>query len=176
MLSLRPADSDDIPLIAALHAQSWRASYRSILPDAYLDERADGDRLAVWRARFASETPLWVRIACWGDEPVGFVCLLPDEAPELGVYLDNLHVRGDQQGRGIGRALMAAAAAEACRIAPGRPLYLWVYERNTDACAVYARLGGEVLERREEDTAAGTRAIALRFHWTDPARLCQPGI
>ncbi|WP_420888619.1 GNAT family N-acetyltransferase [Chromobacterium amazonense] len=103
MLSLRPAQSDDIPLIAALHAQSWRASYRGILPDAYLDERAEDDRLAVWRARFASEKPLWVRIACWEDEPVGFVCLLPDEAPELGIYLDNLHVRGDQQGRGIGR-------------------------------------------------------------------------
>ncbi|MBM2885706.1 GNAT family N-acetyltransferase [Chromobacterium phragmitis] len=111
MLSLRPAQSDDIPLIAALHAQSWRASYRGILPDAYLDERAEDDRLAVWRARFASEKPLWVRIACWEDEPVGFVCLLPDEAPELGIYLDNLHVRGDQQGRGIGRPHRTGQAA-----------------------------------------------------------------
>ncbi|AXE35124.1 GNAT family N-acetyltransferase [Chromobacterium phragmitis] len=176
MLTLRPAAEADIPVIAALHAGSWRASYRGILPDDYLDRRADDDRLAIWRGRFASPARLWLRIACWNGEPVGFVCLLPDEAPELGVYLDNLHVRADQQGRGIGRALMAAAAAEACRAAPGRPLYLWVYERNADACAVYARLGGEEAERQEVDTPAGTRAVALRFSWPDPARLLPAGI
>lgn len=171
MLALRPADAEDAPAIAALHAASWRASYRGILPDDYLDQRAADERLALWRGRFEAASPPWVRLACWDGELVGFVCLLPEEAPELGVYLDNLHVLPGQQGRGIGRALMAAAAAEASRIAPGRPLYLWVYERNADACAAYGKLGGEVMERREVDTPAGTRAAALRYSWADPARL-----
>ncbi|WP_434631990.1 GNAT family N-acetyltransferase [Chromobacterium sp. CV08] len=171
MLALRPAHAGDVPSIAALHAASWRASYRGILPDDYLDQRAADERLALWRGRFRRPSPPWVRLACWDGETVGFVCLLPEEAPELGVYLDNLHVLPGQQGRGIGRALMAAAAAEAERIAPGRPLYLWVYERNADACAVYDKLGGTVMERRVADTPAGTRAVALRYSWADPARL-----
>ncbi|MCD0493059.1 GNAT family N-acetyltransferase [Chromobacterium violaceum] len=171
MLELRPARAADVPAIAALHAASWRASYRGILPDDYLDRYAADERLSLWRRRFETASPPWVRLACWDGEPVGFVCLLPEEAPELGVYLDNLHVLPGQQGRGIGRALMAAAAAEAERIAPGRPLYLWVYERNADACAAYDKMGGVVMARREVDTAAGTRAIALRYSWPEPARL-----
>ena len=138
-LLLRAADARDVERIAALHVASWQQHYRGILPDEYLDQRAWDERLTLWRQRFAAASPPWVRLALWYGESVGFVCLLPDEAPERGVYLDNLHVLPGQQGRGVGRALMAAAAAEALRVAPGRPLYLWVYQANHAACGFTAR-------------------------------------
>ncbi|NHR05208.1 GNAT family N-acetyltransferase [Chromobacterium haemolyticum] len=170
-LLLREADAGDVERITALHIASWRLHYRGILPDEYLDLRAWDERLLVWRHRFAAARPPWVRLALWQGEPVGFVCLLPDEAPERGVYLDNLHVLAGQQGRGIGRALMAAAAAEAMRVAPGRPLYLWVYQANHAACGFYRALGGAASASSEVDTAAGNRALALSYQWDDPSCL-----
>ncbi|WP_053074214.1 GNAT family N-acetyltransferase [Chromobacterium sp. LK1] len=170
-LLLRAADARDVERIAALHVASWQQHYRGILPDEYLDQRAWDERLTLWRQRFAAASPPWVRLALWYGESVGFVCLLPDEAPERGVYLDNLHVLPGQQGRGVGRALMAAAAAEALRVAPGRPLYLWVYQANHAACGFYRSLGGVASTPREVDTAAGSRAQALSYQWDDPSRL-----
>lgn len=170
-LLLRAADARDAERIAALHVASWQEHYRGILPDEYLDLRAADERLAMWRERFAAPGALWVRLALWQDEPAGFVCLLPDEAPERGVYLDNLHVKAGKQGRGIGRALMAAAAAEALRVAPGRPLFLWAYQANRDACAFYRALGGEASAPCEVDTVGGRRALALSYQWDDPSCL-----
>ncbi|MBK0413136.1 MULTISPECIES: GNAT family N-acetyltransferase [Chromobacterium] len=170
-LLLRAADAGDVERITALHVASWRQHYRGILPDEYLDLRAWDERLLVWRQRFAAERPPWVRLALWQGEPVGFVCLLPDEAPERGVYLDNLHVQAGQQGRGIGRALMAAAATEALRVAPGRPLFLWAYQANRDGRAFYRALGGVESAPCEVDTAGGRRALALSYQWDDPSCL-----
>ncbi|MCS3803166.1 GNAT superfamily N-acetyltransferase [Chromobacterium alkanivorans] len=170
-LRLRAATALDAERIAALHVASWQQHYRGILPDDYLDQGAAAERLAMWRRRFAASETLWVRLALWRGEPVGFVCLLPDEAPERGVYLDNLHVLAGQQGRGIGRALMAAAAAEALRVAPGRPLFLWAYQANRDACGFYRALGGAESAPCEVDTAGGRRALALSYQWDDPSCL-----
>lgn len=170
-LLLRAAVLGDVERIAALHVASWRQHYRGILPDDYLDLRAWDERLHMWRRRFAATQPPWVRLALWHGEAVGFVCLLPDQEPERGVYLDNLHVLSGQQGRGVGRALMAAAAAEAMRIAPGRPLYLWVYQANQAACGFYRSLGGAASVSCEVETAAGNRAQALSYQWDDPSSL-----
>jgi ribosomal protein S18 acetylase RimI-like enzyme len=50
---LRPAVAGDAPAVAAIHAQSWRATYRGTLRDAYLDGDLTAERLALWRARLA---------------------------------------------------------------------------------------------------------------------------
>ncbi len=34
---IRPARPADIPTMARVYVETWRATYRGILPDAYLD-------------------------------------------------------------------------------------------------------------------------------------------
>ncbi|UTH76055.1 GNAT family N-acetyltransferase [Chromobacterium sp. IIBBL 290-4] len=171
IISLRMPTPQDADLLASLHVASWQSAYRGILPDAYLDEIAPGERLAMWKDRLAQHASSWTRIAYLAGRPAGFACLLPDTEPARGVYLDNLHVLPEFKGHGIGRLLLAAAAAECLRIAPGRPLFLWTFAANQSACRFYQALGGTVTEQKDTLTPAGNPQPALCFQWDDPAAL-----
>jgi ribosomal protein S18 acetylase RimI-like enzyme len=164
----RPADAD---AIAALHADSWRRSYRGMMPDAYLDGDVLADRLDVWRERFAAPRPdqrVWV---VDGDPVAGFVCLFGDDDPVLGAYVDNLHVRHDAQGRGLGAALLRRAAEWTLAERPGSGLYLWAFEANTSARGFYRRLGAVEDDRADDPNPRGSGAPCVRCVWADPAAL-----
>jgi GNAT superfamily N-acetyltransferase len=165
---LRAAAPADAQAIARLHAESWRLTYRGILPDAYLDGPIAVERLRLWTARLSLAGPAqpFVRLAeC--DALAGFVCVLRDEEPPWGLCLDNLHVLPHFRSRGLGRALMAEAARWAATIAPGRPLHLWVFVANRSAIAFYERLGAEPVERRIKAVIPGMSAPSVRFVWRD---------
>ena len=48
MLTIRPAEIDDAPAIARVHVETWRWSYRGIVPEAYLDSTTVQNRAFVW--------------------------------------------------------------------------------------------------------------------------------
>ncbi len=56
-ISLTPASAQDAEAIARLQAQSWRITYRGMLPDEYLDRHVVADRLAY--------------ACCWMKNPCG---------------------------------------------------------------------------------------------------------
>ena len=56
-ITYRPATVTDADRIAALHARSWQETYRGIMPDEFLDNEVENERLAVWQERFAGQPP-----------------------------------------------------------------------------------------------------------------------
>ncbi len=61
-----------------------------------------------------------------------------------GIWLEDLYVRTDHRGRGIGKALLKAVAKIAHERGAGR--YEWtVLDWNHRAIDLYARVGGEIL-------------------------------
>jgi ribosomal protein S18 acetylase RimI-like enzyme len=73
------------------------------------------------------------------------------------------------QRLGIGRALMAAAAADL--LASGHlSAMLWVLEANAPARRFYASLGGREVARREQQSE-GYGAIDIAYGWDDVKRL-----
>src|SRR5436309_2575695 len=89
----RQATPDDIESVALLHAESWRASYRGMLEDTYLDGPVFDDRRAVWKDRLSSPRFAQLVVVAERDaEMVGFVCALAREDPVWGNFLDNIHV------------------------------------------------------------------------------------
>ena len=178
---VRTARPTDCSAIAALHADSWRATYRQILADEYLDRHVGDDRLDLWEARFAKfdDRLHHVAVATSGDDAsdasapdvTGFVCVLLDEEPEYGALLDNLHVAPTRHGGGIGRRLMADAAAWVAAMRPGWSMHLWVYQANARTVDFYRVAGGEEVDQRVIVTPAGNRAAVLRLEWRDPERL-----
>jgi len=56
------------------------------------------------------------------------------------LLLDNIAVRRDQQGQGLGRQLVAFAEAEALRLGY-REIRLYTHQMMTENVALYARLG-----------------------------------
>ena len=65
------------------------------------------------------------------------IVLLPQ--PDY-LLLDNIAVRRDRQGQGLGRGLIGFAEAEARRLGY-RELRLYTHEKMTENIALYARLG-----------------------------------
>ncbi|CAH2791373.1 MAG: GCN5-related N-acetyltransferase [uncultured Paraburkholderia sp.] len=162
VLSLRPATVADAALIASIHSTSWRATYRGLLPDTFLDGEVTEERAAYWEARMSapgSERRM-VLIAVLGDEPIGFVCVERQPESAWGVLLDNLHALPGYQGIGAGRLLMRAAEDWA-RVQGETQLYLYVLEGNVPAIGFYERQGWQFVGA-EPDRMGGVDITALR--------------
>jgi ribosomal protein S18 acetylase RimI-like enzyme len=159
---LRPATSADIPLITAMHVQSWVATYRGILPDAYLEGDVRAEREAHWRlrAKDLDAGAASVLIAEHGGAAVGFICLIaPDE--HGSVLVDNLHALPGHKGLGIGTTMLDEAARWA-RARGARELYLSVLEGNDAAIGFYESHGWQ-RTTREADHVGGIDLFAFRY-------------
>lgn len=172
---LRVATVDDAERVAALHAISWRSAYRGSFSDAYLDGPVEAERRSFWRERFEHpRAGFWTVLAEEADGVLqGFLCLLADHDPHWGTLIDNLHARPDRKGRGLGRALMRAAADHLIHALPRRPVHLDVLECNEPAQAFYRRLGGVRGDRFVTETSDGGRQSVFRFAWPSPAALAE---
>ncbi len=162
-LSLRPATIADAALIASIHSTSWRATYRGLLPDAFLDGEVTQERAAYWEARMSAPggERRMVAIAELGGAPVGFVCVESQPESAWGVLLDNLHALPEHQGIGVGKLLMRAAEDWA-RAQGETQLYLFALEGNLPAIGFYERQGWQYVGA-EPDRMGGVDITALRY-------------
>jgi GNAT superfamily N-acetyltransferase len=161
------ATAADAAEIAALHATSWRNAYRGMLPDSFLDEQIDGERLEFWKTRFDSTAPdrRLVLKAVRDGALQGFVCVMLDLEPEWGARLDNIHVRPEHKGKGVGHELFKAAREWIATKEPGMAMHLWCIERNQTARRFYERQGGVVAESAVRHVAMGLSLPELRYFW-----------
>ncbi|MEX3959188.1 N-acetyltransferase family protein [Trinickia sp. EG282A] len=162
-ISLREADAEDSLAIAKLHAMSWQTTYRGLLPDAYLDEEVERERIAYWSARMSTPTDadrLALIAECNGDA-AGFVFAERKPGSRDGVLLDNLHVSKHYQGRGVGKLLMNAVEEWARNLGESR-LYLFVLEGNNRAMTFYEQQGWQ-FAGSESDEMAGIPVTARRY-------------
>jgi putative acetyltransferase len=84
--------------------------------------------------------------------------------------IDHLYVLPAWQGRGIGNALLHRAMA-----AHPEGLWLWVFEQNTGAQALYAR-AGFVTQFRTDGSGNEEQVPDVRMRWDgDRASLRRPG-
>jgi ribosomal protein S18 acetylase RimI-like enzyme len=170
-VEIRSAVSADLPSIAKLHAASWRAAYRGILSDEFLDGDLEADRLQSWMGvvdRLAPKDRLLIAthdlmgvlgfVSGWASREMG--C-----EQEFDLYIDNLHVRPDMRGRKLGVALMHKLA-QMSDSEERVKAYLWVLDGNEAARRFYHRLGGRACERRDIELG-GVVVGETRIAWTD---------
>lgn len=168
--TIRAASEADAEAIAGLHTASWRVAYRGILPAAYLDGPIGEERRGHWRAAMAARRPEDVVLIAEGDaRPLGFIAVWRAGDPGFDAYIDNLHIRPDLRGNGLGRRLLAAAVARLHDAGCGC-IYLWLFEKNAGARRFYETLGGRAEDRSVIDFA-GARIAQIRFVWRDLAAL-----
>lgn len=165
MIEISDAQRGDAGAVACLHADSWRATYRGILPDDYLSCEVDGDRQAYWRAALANGSYAIVRVLRDGGLPAGFSGLRAGADAGYDFTLEHIHVATSQKGAGLGRMLMADAARQV-KAAGGASLCLWVFDANAAAIGFYTALGG-VVDGHGIDRFAGGNAPDTRFGWRD---------
>lgn len=155
-----------------MHAESWRTAYRGFLPDTFLDGPVFDERRQFWTTRMAaphSDRRLVVK-AVSDDGILGFACAVLDADRRWGALLDNLHVRPDLKGRGVGKRLFDYVREWIATVEPDWCMHLTVIEANHYARRFYDREGGRIVERLTAEHVPGTRVPILRYLW-DPMRI-----
>lgn len=134
-LTIRKAIEADCSTILSLIHEL--AAYEGLLEYLKIDDarlRRDG---------FGARPRFSCLIAEQDGEALGLALYFPTYstfAGEAGLYVEDLVVRQDARGRGVGRALLAACAAEAEREGCAR-LMLSVLDWNHPARRLYEKLG-----------------------------------
>jgi ribosomal protein S18 acetylase RimI-like enzyme len=173
MIEYRLAAPSDAEAIAALHARSWRESYRGSFHDAFLDGDLLGERLRVWRERLVRPPDnQFVQLAAEGTNLLGFVCAYGAQDPRWGSFIDNLHVAHASKRNGIGSSLMRQAGAWLASRYPDLGIHLFVLEVNLPARRFYERLGGQNAGVSIMETHGGAVVRSCRYIWPGPALLC----
>ena len=132
---IRPATEDDVPIILSLireRAEYERLSHAVVATEGLLSETLFGER------RGAE-----VLIACCKGAPVGFALFFHSFSTFLGrpgIYLEDLYVKPEFRGRGIGRALLTHLARLAKERGCGR-LEWAVLDWNEPAIKLYKSIG-----------------------------------
>ena len=138
MLTLRPAVPLDVGEILQL-IRDLAAYERE--PAAAIATEAD-----ILRDGFSENPRFKVVIAEWDGQVAGFAFYFYNYSTwqgRPGLYLEDLFVRPEHRGRGIGKALLVHLAGIALR--EGCTRYQWqVLDWNVDAIGFYEKLGAEV--------------------------------
>ncbi len=137
--SIRPATIDDVPVILALIREL--AEYEKLS-----DEVAATDDV-LRETLFGNQPGAEVLIASVDDQPAGFALFFHNFSTFLGlpgIYLEDLFVRPEFRGSGLGRTLLAYLARLATERSCGR-LEWSVLDWNEPAIGFYKKLGAEAM-------------------------------
>jgi ribosomal protein S18 acetylase RimI-like enzyme len=146
-VDIRRAAVADASAIAAVRVDSWRASYRGIMPDTYLDGMKTEDSTRLWeRVLGAGSDAACTFVAEIDGELVGFAAgnTLAERKLEFDAELTALYILPSAQRAGIGRRLLMEVAATLA--AAGAPnMLVWVLAQNRKAREFYEHLGALLL-------------------------------
>jgi GNAT superfamily N-acetyltransferase len=139
-ITIRPATRADVPLVLRFIrdlARYERLEHEVSASEAQLGEALFGER------RYAE-----VVFACSGGEPVGFALFFHNFSTfkgQPGIYLEDLFVRPEARGRGVGRQLLAYLARTAVERRCAR-LEWAVLDWNEPSIGFYRSLGAVPLD------------------------------
>lgn len=170
-----PSDAEDL---GRVHVDAWRVGYRTLMPQGFLDGLDPVARAAWWTQVLrdgpdAVGTPFAAGAPDVGDRRVlvaevaggvrGFAIFGTDHESGADGRVYALNVDPPAWGRGLGRALLAAAEADLAARGWTRAV-LWVLSANTRARRCYERAGWSADGRaRVEDLAEGVPIDEVRY-------------
>ena len=167
-MQIRLAQLSDAGGIARVHVDTWRASYRGIIPDAHLDSLSYEQREQRWRDNFAGFGPdVFMYVATDDDSRViGFAGGGPERGgdPTYKGELYALYLLQSYQRRGIGRGLTRAVARHLAK-QDRSSMLAWVLAQNPSR-KFYEALGGQYLYEKPV-TIGSAELMKVAYGWLD---------
>jgi GNAT superfamily N-acetyltransferase len=139
-LSIRSATSADLPLIAQFIRDL--AEYEKLAHEVRFDETKLGEKL------FGPRPYAEVLIGELDGSPQGFALFFHNFSTfegRPGIYLEDLFVRPEARGSGLGKALLAHLA-KLCVTRDCARLEWWVLDWNTPSIGFYQSLGAKLMD------------------------------
>jgi GNAT superfamily N-acetyltransferase len=166
---IRRATAEDSGAIARVQVDTWRTTYREIVPQSFLDAMEIVPRAEYWRDHVTAGASR-VYVAERNGKVCGFISGCPLREPLSGFDAESvgeiaaIYIEFEAQGRGCGRKMMQRLAQDLLQDGL-KSAVVWVLERNP-ACGFYVRLGG-VPVARKTITIGGVDLIEVAYGWKD---------
>lgn len=172
MAAVRGATLEDATALAHVHVAAWRAAYRGVMTDAFLDGLEVRQWAERWRETLggtrgpehAPETVLVVEIE--GGPPVGFAVTGPERQlsplSKARGELWAINIAPEAWGQGLGRLLLRAAE-QALADAGHREAILWVVAANPRARRFYEQAGWYADGAEKRDARLGFEVHEVRY-------------
>jgi GNAT superfamily N-acetyltransferase len=173
----RRARLEDAAGIGAVQVDSWRSTYRGIVPAHYLDSMTVDDHSLRWARLLSQAGNLEMTFVVEEDRRiVGFAMGGPEREGDSRFRgeLYAIYLVREAQGRGYGRALVESVASALLQ----RRFYsmlVWVLRDNQPARRFYERLGGRYLREHDLDFGAGFSLREVSYGWEDIRRDLRAG-
>jgi GNAT superfamily N-acetyltransferase len=171
-MQIREATMADVATLARVHVDSWRTTYKGILPDDYLANLTYARREPLWRqilSKPAGQDIVYVAEETPGDI-VGFVSGGPERSGDP-VYTGEvyaIYLLERWQGQGIGRQLIITLVRQLMQLGL-TSLLIWVLAQNPSR-RFYEALGGRPVRERLEVTG-GVELVDVAYGWLDVCTL-----
>ena len=168
MIEVRHMNQSDASAIARVRAESWRAAYRGIVPDAFLDGMDVGGWADVYRRLLENPPEKMASFVVEADaKVVGMAATSPnrDDDTPYSAELLMIYLALGYWRRGIGQKLMHATTT--WLIGQGMAsMIVWGLAENWPARRFYEALGGQYFGQRSTDIA-GSPLPEVSYGWTD---------
>ena len=147
MVLIRAATQDDAGSISRVHIESWRTTYRGIVPNQFLADLNVEERAVRWREVLKSDP--YIFIAERDGQVIGFISggTIREPLEECDAELFAIYLLAEVQGKGVGTALLMELAKRL--EADGfQRMAVWVLEANASR-GFYERSGAVRVTAKE---------------------------
>lgn len=165
-MKIRKAMEQDVNGIANVHINSWKTTYKGILPDQYLSSMNLEAKKKNWlrnlkmlhNATFVAENT--------NGEIIGFAAGGPEQTndPLIQGEVYAIYFLQEYQRQGLGREMIKAVIHELMKM-EHQNLIIWALKDNP-SCGFYRALGGQVIAEKTVKMA-GIELIEVGFGWED---------
>ncbi len=172
-MMIREATDNDVAAIAKVHVDSWRSTYRGIIPDEYLAKQSYEQRQNSWD-RILKHVPKNSNFTYVAENESGKIIgfanagLERTNDPNFQGELNAIYILEKYQRQGIGRNLFRVVAQ---RLGEWdiNSILVWVLAKNP-ACEFYTSLGG-VKVKEQQIERGGTTLIEVAYGWINTVKV-----
>jgi ribosomal protein S18 acetylase RimI-like enzyme len=149
VIEIRRARATDAAAVAMAHDESWRSTYRGIIPGPELERLVSRRGDAWWDGAIRKGSR--VSVLVFGDHVAGYANYGRNRARSLTYDSEiyELYLRPEYQGLGFGRRLFTAARRDLVQ-GGMKSLVIWALSDNEPALGFYRALGGQPVARSSE--------------------------
>lgn len=169
-MKIRIANGEEIEAVAKVYVDSWRTTYRGLVPEDYLNRLTYEGAKQKWFHFLNNEIDSFIYIAInEAGKVIGFASGKSIDDENFNGELYSLYLSRESRGLGIGRNLVSSIA-EHFREQGITSMMVWVMEQNKSGLGFYKRMGGKEYLRRKSEFG-GMVVDDVAYGWKDTSVL-----